>query len=124
MDLRSVANSVSCVVNPNVTVQVQASTGYTIGAGLRQVPTYATAVTGPAQFQAVNSSDLKLMDGVNIQGVLRSVYLRGSLAAVVRPNGTGGDIIVDPSGETWLVVKVVESWPTWTKAIIQLQGGE
>lgn len=97
------------------------STGYAIGAGRIQTPTYAAPVSGPAQIQALDSVDLKQLDGLNIQGTIRAIYLRGVLAGVIRPDGTGGDI-VQIDGRDWLVVKVLESWPTWTKAAITLQG--
>ena len=121
MDLRGIANGVSSTVNPNKTVTVRRSTGYTIGAGRKQVPGYADPVTGPAQIQALDANDIKQLDGLNIQGTVRAIYLRGVLAGVVRPDGTGGDL-VEIGAETWLVVKVLEGWPTWTKAAICLQG--
>jgi len=63
------------------------------------------------------------LDGLNIQGTVRAIYLRGTLAGVVRPNQTGGDIVKRKNdAESWLVVKVLESWPDWTKAAIVLQG--
>jgi len=120
MDLRSLANGVSSIVNPNESVAIWRSTGFTVGAGGKQVPTYAAAVTGFAQIQALDGDTLKQMDSLNIQGVLRGIYLRGALAGVIRPAGTGGDL-VKRGAETWLVVKVLESWPDWTKAVIQLQ---
>ena len=120
MDLRGLANGVTSTVNPNKTVTVRRSTGYTIGAGRKQVPSYAAPVTGPAQIQALDANDIKQLDGLNIQGTVRAIYLRGVLAGVVRPDGTGGDL-VEIGAETWLVVKVLEGWPTWTKAAIVLQ---
>ena len=120
MDLRGLANGVTTAVNPNKTVTVRRSTGYTIGAGRKQVPAYADPVTGPAQIQALDANDIKQLDGLNIQGTVRAIYLRGVLAGVVRPDGTGGDL-VEVDGQTWLVVKVLEGWPTWTKAAIVLQ---
>ena len=80
-------------------------------------------MTGPAQIQALDNDDLKHLDGLNIQGTLRAIYLRGSLAGVVRPNSKGGDLVTF-SGQVWLVVKVIESWPNWTKACIVYQGEE
>ena len=121
MDLRGIANGVTTTVNPNKTVTVLRSTGYTIGAGRKQVPGYADPVTGPGQIQALDANDIKQLDGLNIQGTVRAIYLRGVLAGVVRPDGTGGDL-VEVDGQTWLVVKVLEGWPTWTKAAICLQG--
>ena len=120
MDLRSIANGVSGIVNPNKTVTVRRSTGYAIGAGRKQVPGYADPVTGPAQIQALDANDIKQLDGLNIQGTVRAIYFRGVLAGVVRPDGTGGDLVTI-GDETWLVVKVLEGWPGWTKAAIVLQ---
>lgn len=130
MDLRGIANQVSNTVNPNITVVLQTSAGYTIGAGQRQVPSYNPPVTGPAQVQALDNSDLKQLDGLNIQGSIRAIYLRGALAGVIRPDSKGGDIITIAAPAplqlqgTWLVTKVLESWPDWTKAAIVKQGGQ
>ncbi len=120
MNLRGIANSVSSTINPNKTVSVRRSTGYTAGAGMRQVPSYADAVSGPAQIQALDGDDLKQLEGLNIQGVIKALYLTGSLAAVIRPENKGGDL-VDIDSQVWLVVKVLEGWPTWTKVAIVLQ---
>lgn len=134
MDLRTIANQVSNTVNPNIIVSVKLSTGYEVGAGLKQVPTYAAPVTGPAQIQALDSSDLRQIDGLNLQGAIRAIYLRGALAGVIRANSQGGDLVVISAGPlvpvalvgTWLIAKVLESWPLWTKAVIvmQLAAGE
>lgn len=123
MDLRGIANGVTSTVNPNETVTVLRSTGFTTGAGAKQVPAYAAPVSGPGQIQALDADDIRQLDGLNIQGTIRAIYLRGALAGVVRPNQTGGDIVKRKNdSETWLVVKVLESWPDWTKAAIVLQG--
>lgn len=128
MDLRSIANQVSDTVNLNIPVTLQSSTGFTTGAGLRQVPTY-TPTAGFAQVQALDNSDLKQLDGLNIQGSIRAIYFKGVLAGVVRANTQGGDLVVISASPavppalvgTWLIVKTAESWPNWTKAIIVLQ---
>ena len=122
MDLRGISNSVSDTVNPNIAVSVQASTGYTIGLGLKQVPSYASPVTGFAQVQALTEADLRHLDGLNIQGATQSIILRGALDAVVRVNSQGGDLVTI-NGQTWLTVAVLEQWPLWTRAAIQLQDG-
>ena len=127
IDVRGLANIVSSNVNPNVVVDVLKSTGYTVGPGARQVPAYAAAVNGPVQIQALAGDDLKQLDGLNIQGTLRAMYGNGFMAGVLRPNDTGGDLvkITDMPGfpglRTWLVTKVLEAWPTWTKVVIVLQ---
>lgn len=123
MNVRQLANSAITAVNPNIVVSVLKSTGYTVDANRRQVPSYAAAVTGPAQLQALSGSDLKQLEGLNIQGVMRAIYLRGVLAGVIRPSNTGGDLILI-DGQKWLVVKVLEPWAGWTKAVIVLQESE
>jgi hypothetical protein len=129
MDLRTISNQVSNSVNGNVIVTLNASNGFTIGAGQRQIPTYLPGVTGPAQIQALDSLDLKKIDGLNIQGDIKKIYLRGLLNGVIRPNSTGGDLIVIAAPApayligTWLITKVLESWPLWSSAAIVLQGG-
>jgi len=123
MDLFGIASAVSGTITPPETVQVKRSTGYTVGTGRKQVPSYAPAVSVPANIQALDSVDLRQMEGINIQGTIQAIYLRGTLAGVIRPGGTGGDLVLrGPNfSETWLVVKVLESWPTWTKAAIVRQ---
>ena len=120
MDLRSLANSVTDTVNPNILVTVKASTGYAIGSGLKQVPSYAAPVTGFAQVQALTAADLRHLDGLNIQGATKSIILRGELTAIVRVNSQGGDIVIIGT-QTWLTVAVLEQWPLWSRCAIQLQ---
>jgi hypothetical protein len=120
MDLNGLANQAVEVVNANIPVSIQASTGYTIGAGLKQVPSYAAAVSGFAQVQELSSSELKQTEGLNIQGVMRKLYLRSPLNAVIRPDSQGGDLVMI-AGQIWLTVKTLELWPTWCSSLIVLQ---
>jgi hypothetical protein len=120
MDLRGISNTVSDTVNPNISVTVKASTGYTIGSGLKQVPSYAAPVTGFAQVQALTAADLRHLDGLSIQGATKSIILRGELNAIVRVNSQGGDVVTIGT-QTWLTVAVLEQWPLWSRCAIQLQ---
>jgi hypothetical protein len=120
MDLRGIANAATDTVNPNIAVTLLASDGYTIGSGLKQIPAYAAPVNGFAQVQALTAADLRHLDGLNIQGATKSIILKGELNAAVRTNSQGGDL-VQFSGQTWLTVAVLEQWPLWTRAAIQLQ---
>ena len=128
MNLRGLANAATVAVNPNIPVEVLRSTGYTIGAGARQVPSYAAPVTGVGQLQALDGDDLKQLEGMNVQGTMRALYIYGFAAGVIRPNQTGGDLIniTDAPGFTgkreWLVTKVLEAWPDWVKVAVTLQG--
>ena len=127
MDIRQIANNVSSTINDNFMVTLTKSTGYTIGPGRMQVPNYEPPITGPAQMQALDGVDLKQLDGLNIQGEIKAIYLRGIFAGVVRPDQVGGDIITIAAPApahylgTWLIIKVLEGWSTWTKAAIVKQ---
>ena len=121
MDLRSIANNAIQPINQDITVEVWASTGYVIGAGLKQIPSYAAPLTLPAQIQALSNDELKQIDGLNISGVSKAIYIKGDLRGIIKPDSLGGDL-VKWNSKTWLVVKVLESWPTWTKCVLIYQG--
>ena len=123
MNLRAIANQCSSVINPNIAITIRVSDGYTIGAGRKQEPSYLPDVEGYGQLQALDGDDLKQLEGLNIQGVVKALYITGQLAAVIRPDSKGGDIVMI-DGKTWLVAKVLEGWANWTKAAIWLQESE
>lgn len=121
MNLRSIVNNVtSSTVNENSYIEILRSIGYTSGPGRKQVPQYDYPISGYAQVQALDNADLQKIQGLNLQGVIRSVYLTGSLHGVVRKTGEGGDLI-KYNGQTWLISTILETWSTWTKAVITLQ---
>lgn len=120
LNLRALANGITSGINPNVQAVYRASTVFTTGANLKQVPTYAPDVTIPVQVQPMSNGDLQKLDGMNVQNVISKVYLNGSAFALVRKSFKGGDIFVIGS-DTFLVEKVLEDWPTWTSAALRLQ---
>ena len=123
MDIRGIANGATQTVNPNVAITLRQSSGFTIDPATRkQVPSY-TSTPGYGNVQALDGKDLVQLDGLNIQGVLRTLFLYGDAAGVIRPDQRGGDTVTI-GGKTWLVVKVLEHWdnPTWAKVAICYQG--
>ncbi len=119
MNLRGIANSLTSTINPNVSGVFQVNTGFTTLPGGKRVPAY-NSVDVTVQLQELSSTDLKQVDAINIQGILRSAYLNGNFNGVNRPEQKGGDILMIGQ-EKWLVVKVPELWPDWCKVIINLQ---
>ena len=97
MDLRGIANG--CKVAPSTEQNRYGSPVDRLHHWRRPQASsgYADSVTGPAQIQALDANDIKQLDGLNIQGTVRAIYLRGVLAGVVRPDGTGGDLIQRPA---------------------------
>lgn len=126
MNLHGMVRGAITTINPDITASFQRSTGNTVGADFSQTPTYATAVPVRIQSQALSGKDLRHAEFLNLQGVLRTVYMYGNTQGVVRPSQQGGDLLafpLVPGGQTlnWLVVEVGETWPDWCKVTVCLQ---
>ena len=119
MNLHQIVAGAIGRINPFMMISIKRSTGYTTNPDGTRVPTYTT-LTGSAQVQDLSTDDLKLTEGLNIQGVRKVVYLNGSWAGVVRADAQGGDIF-SINGTDWLVTMVPEEWPGWTKVIVTRQ---
>jgi hypothetical protein len=130
MNLHAIVRGAINTVNPDQTVVLRASTGYTTNAAGKRTPTYAADATVAAQVQALSGRDLQHPDFLNVQGIKRAVYLYGDVQGVVRPNAKGGDLLVFPqdlggTAQLWLVVAVLETWNPdatgWCKVGVVLQ---
>lgn len=126
INVRGAANAAIQVVNPNVPGTFYASTGFTVNAAKKQVPSYAAGVNVSLQVQAVDGPNLRHLENLNIQGVMRSVHMWGNTQGVVRPNQKGGDLLyfreTPLAGfKVWKVVKVVETWADWSHVIVNMQ---
>lgn len=116
IDVRAIANATIQPINGDVSVTIRKNTGYTIGAGRRQYPTYNN-ITGMAQVQALDNKDLIKLEGLKLQGNIRALYLKGNLHGIIRAEQLGNDMVIYDS-RVWLIAKVLETWPTWTKVVI------
>jgi hypothetical protein len=126
MNLRGMANALIQSVNPNIVAGwIRSSGGYTTdAAGHRAANTEAETVT--IQVQGLSAPDMAHTDGLNIQGVKRSVTMYGNVQGVVRADQKGGDILTFPEVpggdvKSWRVVAVMETWPEWSKVVVVLQ---
>lgn len=85
-----------------------------------------TALSLIAQVQPMTKSDLTQIEGLNLNGDKKAIYLNGAIDGVVRVRLKGGDLIDTPDGQTWLVVQNLEGFDAtagWTKAAMVLQNG-
>jgi len=124
MNLHSVVASAINSINPFLMVNIQRSTGYTLGADGLATPTYAAILPVQGQCQALTARELTQISGINQQGEKLAIYVNGTLLGEVRPDSVGGDILTLPDGSTWLVLQVLENWSRsagWTKAAIVRQ---
>jgi hypothetical protein len=125
INVRALANQAIQTVNPDTDIVLVRSTGYTTDANYRRQPTTVTQnVKG--NVQGLSAKDLQHVDGLNIEGVLRSVHLYGNVQGVVRPNDAGGDVLRFPEVlggpvRDWRVVSVLETWATWCRVVVALQ---
>lgn len=113
-------------------VTIQFSTGYTTAADGTQIPTYSAPLAMQAQIQALTFGDLRQVDGLNLNGTRRGIYLYGDVQGVVRVAAKGGDLITFvnaaggfPAGSIWLVAQALETWNGadggWCKCACTLQ---
>lgn len=124
MNLHSVVASAINAINPFLTVNIQRSTGSTVGADGLSTPTYAAILPVQGQVQALTARELSQISGLNQQGEKLAIYVNGTLLGEVSPDSVGGDILTLPDGSTWLVLQVLENWSRsafWTKAAIVRQ---
>lgn len=97
----------------------------------KRIPQFVRTDGLTMQVQAVSGQDLAHVDGLNLQGVYRTVYMNGTIMGADRPGVNGGDLLLMPTHlantgdtmDTWLVKQVVEPWDTggWSKVIAVLQ---
>lgn len=131
MNLRGLVNTVTRAINANVTATILRNVGAAKKPGGVRIPTYGKFPIR-VQVQSLSYSDLQQLDGLNIQGTRRAVYLDGAAFSIVRVQQKGGDILIFergllPEGTTWLIVHVLEQWQdglsgaAWGKVAITLQ---
>ncbi|HDL6962224.1 TPA: hypothetical protein PXM28_001466 [Yersinia enterocolitica] len=120
MNLHQIASGLIGQVNPFIDAIIRISDGFENGAGRKQVPKYLSDQTISIQFQPLTKGDLQHVDGLNIQGLFKSIHVNGNFYSVNREMQKGGDLfIVD--GKTWLVIEPLELWPDWSRLLVCLQ---
>jgi hypothetical protein len=121
MNLHQTVRGVIGAVNPFVIASLQVSIGSTTAADGTRTPTYARPAPVSCQVQALQFSDLTQLDGLNIQGIKRKIYVNGRWDGLVRAGKKGGDLITMKNGDVYLVVLVLEYWPDWCSVAVTLQ---
>lgn len=127
MNLYAIANSITRAVNPNNTQAIlMTNMGYQIIRGGKQVAIHDSAPI-EIQTQSIESDQLEHLNLINQQGQYNFVYANGLLSAQRRSLDKGEDyLIFKPYGEeqnaVWKVVKVMESYPDWTKVLVHRMG--
>ena len=123
MNLYAIANSITRGINPNNTqALLMTNMGYQIIRGGTQVPIHDSSSI-EIQTQSIESDQLEHLNLASQQGTFNFVYANGLLSAQRRSLDKGEDYLVfKPYGEEqnsiWKIVKVLESYPDWTKVLV------
>lgn len=84
-----------------------------------------TALNMMAQIQPMTWGDLHMVEGLNLSGTRRKIYLYGTVDGVERVTRKGGDLITVATGGTddgvYLVAQVLEQFPDWVSCAATLQ---
>lgn len=127
LNLHGMVRGVITAVNSDIVGTLRRSSGYTTAPNGTRTPTYADT-TGRIQVQALSSTELKHVNDLNIQGVIRKVYLYGDWGGPIRADATGGDLLVFPRVKggptaTWKIVTTFETWTDsgWCSVGVVLQ---
>lgn len=119
MNLHATVSGAISSVNPMRDCTIKVSSGYTTADDGAQTSKYLKK-TGKIQLQPLSTSDLKKMQGLNIQGVEQKGYLTGNYEGCFRVLGKGGDLI-KIGDRTYLVTAVLERWPDWCSVGLTMQ---
>lgn len=124
MNLNRVVGGITASVNPRLICKYQASVGYSVGPDGTQFPAYMTSIPVIAQVQPLSSTDLRMLDALNLQGNFRAMYVDMRWQGLNRPQVKGGDLVTEPDGTIWLVTTELEAWSAsagWTKVAVTQQ---
>jgi len=124
MNLHMLNRQAIGVISQDILAELKQSDGYDILADGTQQPKYKI-YSGMIHAQPVPST-LQLGEYILTAEIGRFVYLRGSMASVVRADQKGGDIMRFPARpceayRDWKVVAVIEQWPGWCKVAVVMQ---
>jgi len=122
LNLHAIVAPIIAVINPQSTLTIAVSSGYTTNPDGSRIPQY-TLTTLVADVQGLDAASLRMVEGLNIQGISRRVWVNGQYAGVVRAAFKGGDLVTDESGQQWLITAVPEGWDKsgWCSFVMTLQ---
>lgn len=123
MNLRAIANSVTCAINPNIEATLKQNNGFSYGDDGSQIPSYTESKV-IIQVQALHTLDLIHLGDMAQQGQYCTVYINGLLDAQIRSLSKGEDLLIfdTPREEglaTWKVNFVAEGYSgAWTRVLV------
>lgn len=123
MNLNRIAGAAIAAINPRTVATLRRSIGSTTNADGSRTPLYAPDQRVLCQVQPIQGTDLAQLDGLNLQGTKRKIYVNAHWDGVIRSQERGGDLIIIPHDGTYLVITVLETWRGWSAVAATLQDG-
>lgn len=127
LNIFGLARGAASAVLPSKRLILYISNGYTTNQDGQRIPSYLKPCGICGSVQALQYTDILKLEGLNLQGERRKIYLYGNIDGLVRVDNKGGDILVTlkrdgkPDGRIWLVATVLEYWPDWCSVAVTLQ---
>jgi hypothetical protein len=129
INLHAAVRGAITAVNPDIFASWLESLAATAGTDYRPAPTYTRHDGVRIQVQALSGKELQHPAMLSVQGVMRGVYMFGTVQGVSKPQAKGGDLLQFPmvaGGAVlrWLVVAELEQWDpagSWSKVAVVLQ---
>lgn len=130
MNLHAVVRSVIPAINPDIAGFWYVNKGAVIGTDGRQTAAFQPPLSVQLQVQPPSAKDLRFAEFMQLQGLIRTVFMFSDPQGIVRVNQTGNDLLLFPQwagspNDTWLVARPDEGWNVdsggWTKLFAVLQ---
>lgn len=130
LNLHAVTRAVIPAINPDISGWWYRSKGSVQDDTGRQVAAFQPAVSVQLQVQPPSARDIRFAEFMQLQGVIRTVWMFSNPQGIVRVNQTGNDLLLFPQwagtlNDAWLVAQPDESWNVdangWTKLFATLQ---
>lgn|GEM_PF-2139186 len=124
MNLHGIVRGAIRHVTPDLCAQLYPYEGATQGTDGKRHAVYSGPILVMVQVQSMGN-ELHQQLGLNLDQISRAVYLQGNWHGVIRADQQGGDrmtfSVPGIRGNQWQIVRVLESWPDWTKVAVCLQ---
>lgn len=119
MKIHSIAVNLVGIVNPNQIIILRKYDSTIQNAHYEKEKIYIDSEV-KAQVQAISSSQLKVLEHLNIQGESHSLITKAEIRAISQPDKYDGDIVIIKEQE-FLVVSISETFHDHTQAIVVKQ---
>lgn len=130
LNLHAAVRQVIPALNPDIAGYWYVNKGSIQNSDGRQVASFQPAVAVQLQVQPPSARDLRFAEFLQLQGVIRTVFMFSNPNGIVRVNQTGNDLLLFPQwagtpNDAWLVSRPDEGWNVdsggWTKVLATLQ---